>query len=80
MIRTQVYLTEEEKKGLNRLSNETGIAQSELIRSAIDLFLENTSESSKMDRLKIMKGIWKDRKDLPDFSRMRKEFDRTNGR
>ncbi len=36
MIRTQIYLTEQERDGLRALAAESGKKQSELIRAAID--------------------------------------------
>ena len=44
MLRSQVYLTEIEKKELNLLSEETGKSQSELIREAIDLLIQHKLE------------------------------------
>ena len=40
MIRAQIYLTSKERQKLYVLTNETGNSQSELIREAIDIFLE----------------------------------------
>ena len=37
MLRTQVYLAEEEKVGLNHLVESTGASQSELIREAMGM-------------------------------------------
>ena len=44
MIRTQVYITEEEKEALNQLSAATGKPQSELIREAIDGLIARNGE------------------------------------
>ena len=38
-LRTNVYLTSEEKKLLEKLSDRTGAAVAELIRRAIDAYL-----------------------------------------
>lgn len=79
MIRTQVYITEQEKKALTQLSKQTGQSQSELIRQGIDLLCQSIQDKSK-DRLKRMRaafGIWKDRTDLDEFfAQLRKEGDR----
>lgn len=77
MIRTQVYLTESEKQKLTFLIEETGQSQSELIREAIDQFAEQKIKQKKntIKTLEMAKGLWKDRKDLPDFSKLRKEWD-----
>jgi hypothetical protein len=76
MIRTQIYLTEEEHRNLHLLSRRKGSSLSELIRGAIDQML---SHSKSVDRLELMRearGIWKERNDLPDFDHLRGEFDR----
>ena len=40
MLRTQIYLTEEERAALRNMARETGKKQSELIRRAIDDFID----------------------------------------
>lgn len=76
MVRTQIYLTEEEQRELKTIASITGAKQSELIRKAIDNFI---AEHKERDRKKLMlqaKGIWKDRKDLPDFRQLRNKWER----
>lgn len=75
MIRTQIYLTEEESQALRHLTAETGKSQSELIRSAIDTYLQ-TKKVNPLHNLKKAAGLWANRKDLPDFASIRQEFDR----
>ncbi len=79
MLRSQIYITEIEKKELNLLSEETGKSQSELIREAIDLLIQHKLEKKrdKMIALQAVKGLWEDRSDLPDFAKLRREFDRS---
>lgn len=81
MIRTQVYITEQEKKALTQLSKQTGQSQSELIREAIGL-LQNTMKRKTDDRLKRMRaarGIWKDRNDS-EFLKIRQSMERKFGK
>ncbi len=40
MIRTNIYLPEVQRERLQRLGAQTGLSESELIRRAIDRFLE----------------------------------------
>jgi metal-responsive CopG/Arc/MetJ family transcriptional regulator len=78
MIRTQIYLTEEEMAALKSLSSQTGKKQSELIREAVDDFITKFSNSRREAILDKVAGIWKHRNDLPDFDKLRKEWDRLN--
>lgn len=76
MIRTQIYLTDEEQKHLMSMSKQTGRSQSDLIREAIDHYVAKKDGKTRMEFLKKGEGLWKNRKDLPDFKALRKEFDR----
>ena len=61
MIRSQVYLTEEERQALARLADETGRPQSELIREAIDAFLARQAPRERRVRLQRALGLWRER-------------------
>ncbi len=76
MVRTQLYLTEKERDGLATLAKATGKKQSELIREAVDRFLEQSSPKRRDAVLDDGAGLWKDRSDLPEFSSLREEWDR----
>ena len=80
MIRAQIYLTENERQKLYTLSHETGKSQSELIREAIDQFVEihYGKKQNKLAALRAAKGLWAERVDLFDFAALRKELDRGN--
>ena len=76
MVRTQIYLTEEEKTGLTILAKSTGKKQAELIREAVDRFIDSTSIQRRDVVLGQAAGMWKDRNDLPDFDAARSSWDR----
>lgn len=76
MVRTQIYLTDEERAGLDNVSRFTGKKQSELIREAVDRFLDLAEGSRRDAVLQEAAGLWRDRKDLPDFTAVRRSWDR----
>jgi metal-responsive CopG/Arc/MetJ family transcriptional regulator len=76
MIRTQIYLTEQERDALRALAAEGGKKQSELIREAIDSMIGKLGTKQRKAVISRVAGMWKDRKDLPDFRSIRSEWDR----
>jgi predicted DNA-binding protein len=74
--RTNIYLTEEERQALRRLSERQGRSQSELIREAVDRYLEQARDEMRKQYLERGIGLWKERTDLPDFLALRRELDR----
>ena len=76
MIRTQIYLTEEERKELAVLAAASGRKQSELIRDAVDIYIHKSSQGHRDSVLKEASGMWQDRKDIPDLLELRKKWDR----
>ncbi len=67
MVRTQVYLTEEQDRGLKGLAASSGRRQSELIREAIDRLLADSGPKDLREALDAVKGIWADRDDLDEL-------------
>jgi len=76
MVRTQIYLTEEERDGLNAVAKSTGKKPSELVREAVDRFLDQTNGNRRAAVLNEAAGMWKHRTDLPDFAAARRSWDR----
>lgn len=77
MERTQIYLTDEEKKAVRAIARRLGTTQSEVIRTAVDRFIDHESTGSRLELLQSGRGLWKHRQDLPDFGALRRELDRT---
>jgi Arc/MetJ-type ribon-helix-helix transcriptional regulator len=69
MIRTQVYLTEEQERGLKRLAASSGRKQSELIREAVDRLLSDKHQRSWRKSLEPMFGMWADRPEMDHLVR-----------
>lgn len=76
MNRTQIYLTADEVKALKALAIKTGRNQSALIREAVDEYIRRWRPSHRRELLAAGRGLWKNRKDLPDFAELRREWDR----
>jgi hypothetical protein len=78
MVRMQVYLTEEDQAKIQWLAGETGKTKSELVRQAIERLVGQFRGEDHKSFLRQAKGLWKDRTDLPDFTAIRSELDRTS--
>lgn len=78
MQRTQIYLSEEERQGLQALALRSGRSQSALIREAIDAFLVQHQPQGRLARLRQARGLWAARQDLPDWPALRQELDRSS--
>jgi metal-responsive CopG/Arc/MetJ family transcriptional regulator len=76
MVRTQIYLTENQRNELAKIAKTSGMKQSELIREAIDQLIHQTGIGRRESVLHKAAGMWKDRSDLPDFKTIRSEWDR----
>ena len=76
MIRTQIYLTDKQRAELSVIAKNLGKNQSEIIREAIDRLIDQAGRNRKESALQKAAGIWKNRKDLPDFRSLRSEWDR----
>ena len=80
MNRTQIYLSPAQQKALKAMAARTGRTQSELIRDAINRFVGQRTASERGGVIRRSAGLWKGRKDLPDFAAVRREADRVSMR
>jgi hypothetical protein len=80
MIRTQIYLTERERRALREMSAATGKPFSELIREAVDLLVRHTGNAGRKALLERCSGMWRDMEAVPDPAVLRSEWERGMGR
>lgn len=77
MVRTQIYLTERQRDELAAIAGNAGRKQSELIREAVDRYIEVASLARREASLREAAGLWSERTDLPDYEAMRADWDRS---
>lgn len=75
MERTQIYLTKEEQSRLRSLAKRLGKKQSQLIRDALDSYLDKMSEAGRKEHFRRFRGMWEGR-DLSEFSEIREQLNR----
>ena len=76
MVRTQIYLTERQRDELVAIAKHRGKRQSEVIREAVDRFVEQWSRHGRERILRETAGIWRDRSDVPDYEAIRASWER----
>ena len=76
VIRTQIYLTRRQRERLAAIAGSANRRQSELIREAVDRFIEQHGRDRHQSVLRAAAGIWKDRADLPSLHGLRNTWDR----
>ena len=80
MVRTQIYLTEQEQSALRTIADNTGRSQSALIREAVDRLIEQTVSNDRGRILSAAAGLWADGRGRADFAAVRREADRIEPR
>ena len=76
MVRTQIYLTGRQRDALAAIATHRGKRQSEVIREAVDRFIDQRSHHSRERVLRETAGIWRERTDIPDFEAIRASWER----
>lgn len=72
MQKIQVFLRDDQKQALKRMSARTGARQSDLVRRSVDLLLQSEKENSEdwREATRAAVGIWKGR-DPSEFDALR---------
>ncbi len=74
MIRTQIYLTQQELTAVRALAAAAGKSRREIVREAVDQFIAHVLQRNSIRDA--VSGLWRDRDDLPDFCALRHGWDR----
>jgi hypothetical protein len=77
MVTATVTLTETEGKQLRALAQRTGKTEGQLLHEALRSLLHQPGGTDRQNAFQQARGMWRDRDDLPDFSQLRSELDRT---
>ena len=76
VIRTQIYLTSRQRDQIAAIASSGNKRQSELIREAVDRFIEQYGRDQRQSVLRAAAGIWEDRADLPSLRVLRDTWNR----
>jgi hypothetical protein len=75
MADIEINLTENQHRALREISQMTGRTEDELIQDAVENLIKRGLPSGRPAMVQA-RGIWRDRTDLPDFGKLRRELDR----
>jgi hypothetical protein len=76
-VTAQIQLADAESEALAALAHRTGKSQDALLREAVSQFLGRACPGNFLQLVRRARGLWRDRDDLPDFARLRRECDRS---
>jgi len=76
MIKTEIELTEQQNLALQTLAFQLGKKPIELIGQAINNLLGNWDQETRLQKMRVARGIWKEREDLPNFEELRRSWQR----
>jgi hypothetical protein len=73
---TAVVLREPEATALQNLVQRTGRSADELVREAVQQYIQRYTFSDRHALLQQARGMWQHRDDLPSLAELRREFER----
>jgi hypothetical protein len=71
-----ITLTEPESTALRAIARQTGKTPDELVREAVEQYIQQFRQAHRRTLLQQARGMWQDRTDLPDLEILRNEMDR----
>jgi len=69
LTRTQIYITQQQQQRLQEVSRRTSISKSELIRQAVNRFLDQAApapQECQSEKFAGLAGLWAQRTDMSD--------------
>ena len=72
---TAILLHEPEATALQTLVHRTGRSADELVREAVQQYIQQHTLADRRMLLQQARGMWQHREDLPPVSELRREFD-----
>ena len=75
-MRTQIDLTERQRVELAAIGKQRGKRQSEVIREAVDHYIEHWNRHGRECTLRESAGMWSGRSDIPDYESIRAAWER----
>ena len=78
MAVAEIMLSEDKSEALRTIAQRTGRSEAELLREAVDQYIDHHRYYERRMLLRQARGMWKDRSDLPNYQTMRDELDRTS--
>jgi len=76
MTRREITLSDEEAIAIRKIADQTARKEEDVIHFAIGMLIGQDSAAPKLEKLRAAKGLWRERKDLPDLREIRAAFDR----
>jgi len=75
MVKTQIYITENEQRHLDEISSRSGLKKDDLIRNAIDDLIARSAAMPRLDKMRKCRGLWQER-GKSDFQKIRHEVEK----
>ena len=76
MATAQIRLSDQQRKALRTIAQQTGKTEDEIIREAVEQFISQFQGTDRRALLQQACGMWRDRTDLPALATLRSELDR----
>lgn len=76
MTTAEITLSKSQTQAIQAVGQSQGKTQEEVLQEAIEQFLTQHRMEPRLAALRQARGIWRERQDLPDLTKLREEWDR----